>query len=294
MSRKKRSRSYNPLIRQKKIFFFIFEVQDLGFTFFRKNSGTGLPATAATRNKEQTLNEEISKLIDLQEIDSEIAGFNREIQDRQQEIADREQSIADKETAIEECLARTAELEQKKRDVTAEHEDAGARIKERQNKMMQVQTSREHQALLKEIEESKKLLKETEEQMLAIMEQIEEKTREAEELKNLCQGEKELLNQELDKVKKAIRKIESRRKSVTKKRDELAAELQGAILKRYNMLLSKRDGLAVVQAIDGVCQGCFMSIPPQQFNEVRKGSKMNLCPTCQRILYFKEEETVEA
>ncbi len=30
VSRKKRLRSYNPLIRQKKIFFFIFEVQNLG------------------------------------------------------------------------------------------------------------------------------------------------------------------------------------------------------------------------------------------------------------------------
>ena len=29
-----------------------------------------------------------------------------------------------------------------------------------------------------------------------------------------------------------------------------------------------------------------MTIPPQQDNEVRKGGKMNFCPTCQRILYF--------
>ena len=59
------------------------------------------------------------------------------------------------------------------------------------------------------------------------------------------------------------------------------------------MLLSKRAGLAVVRTVDGVCQGCYMSIPPQQFNEVRKGDRLMACPTCQRMLYFQEEEESE-
>jgi predicted nucleic acid-binding Zn-ribbon protein len=33
-----------------------------------------------------------------------------------------------------------------------------------------------------------------------------------------------------------------------------------------------------------------MAIPPQQFNEIRKGERLHLCPTCQRILYYREEE----
>jgi len=56
------------------------------------------------------------------------------------------------------------------------------------------------------------------------------------------------------------------------------------------MLLTKRDGLAVVPINDSVCQGCYMALPPQQVNEVRKADKLNLCPTCQRILYYKEPE----
>lgn len=240
------------------------------------------------------MKEEIQKLIDLQEIDSEIAGFDTAIASKEQILVDREQSIEEKTAAIAACHEKTESLLQLQRETAAENEDAGGRIKDRQNKMMQVQTSREHQALLKEIEENKRLLKETEEKGLLIMEQIEAVQAEAEELENLCSGEKKLLEEEKTDVEKEIKKIDANRKKVNGKRETLAEELKAVSLKRYNMLLKKRDGLAVVPAIDSVCQGCFMTIPPQQFNEIRKGDKLNLCPNCQRILYYrvKEEEVV--
>ena len=179
-------------------------------------------------------------------------------------------------------------------DLKADLEDAQARIKDRQNKMMQVQTSREHQALLKEIEDNKRLMKENEEKLLTIMEQIEQLENEAAELKKLCSGEKKLLEEQKEEVEKAVKKINTRKKTVINKRDELAPELRPGTLKRYDMLRRKRNGSAVVQTVNAVCQGCFMAIPPQQFNEVRKGDKLNFCPTCQRILYFMEEESETA
>jgi len=185
-------------------------------------------------------------------------------------------------------------LQEKKRTIEIENEDASARIKDRQNKMMQVQTSREHQALLKEIEDNKRLVKESEEQLLAIMEEIEKTEGEAVELENLLSGEEELLAEETKNVAKKIKKIQTRRKTVAKKRDKLADELKAPLLKRYNMLLAKRAGLAVVKTVDGVCQGCFMTMPPQQYNEVRKGDTLQICPTCQRLLYYQTEECEEA
>ena len=58
-------------------------------------------------------------------------------------------------------------------------------------------------------------------------------------------------------------------------------------------LLLGHDELASAsgeQIYQHVCQGCHMTLPPQQVNEVRRADKLNLCPTCQRILYIKEQE----
>lgn len=236
------------------------------------------------------MNEDISKLIALQEVDFEIAGFDRQVHEKEQLIANRIQAIEDKEVKISQCAARSEELQQKQTDIKTELEEAQALIKERQNKMMLVQTSREHQALLKEIEDNKKLIKDCEEKLLEVMQQIENLDKEAEELKNLCKGEKEILDEETDRIKQEIEDVNNRKATIKEKRITLSGDLKGNILKRYDLLLTRKSGAAVVKTVDGVCQGCYMTIPPQQFNQVRKGDSMNFCPSCQRILYYKAEE----
>ncbi len=240
------------------------------------------------------MKEEIFKLIKLQAIDSEIAGFDNAIAKHRAIIADREQAIAEKQESIAAFRTKIELLNQKQRETKSEHDDAGVRVKDRQNKMMQVQTSREHQALLKEIEESKKTVKESEERTLQFLEQIEQLEQEVANLENLCAGEQQLLAEAVENVDKEILHIEETRKTVVSQRDTEAAELQGPYLKRYSMLLAKRDGLAVVAVSDSVCQGCYMTLPPQQVIEVRRSDKLKLCPTGQRILYFQEVTVDEA
>ena len=236
------------------------------------------------------MKEEILKLIKLQAIDSEIAGFDSTIAKQQAIIVGRENAIVEKQEAITAFRGKIELLNQKQRETKAEHDDAGIRVKDRQNKMMQVQTSREHQALLKEIEENKKLLKETEDRLLLFIEQIEQLEQEVVTLENLCSGEQQLLTEAIETVEKEIKRIEVSKKAVVMQREKEAGVIQASYLKRYTMLLNKRDRIAVVAINDNVCQGCYMGLPPQQVIEVRKADKMNLCPTCQRILYYKEQE----
>lgn len=236
------------------------------------------------------MKEEILKLIKLQAIDSEIAGFDHAVAKHRLAVAKREQAITEKQEAITHFRNKIELLNQKQLETKAEHDEAGARVKDRQNKMMQVQTSREHQALLKEIEENKRLAKETEDRILQFIEQIELLEKEVVTLENLCAAEQQLLNEEVENVDQEITRIETAKQLIVSQRDDEAAALQGPYLKRYTMLLAKRDGLAVVAVNDNVCQGCYMALPPQQVIEVRKAEKFNLCPTCQRILYYKEAE----
>jgi len=56
------------------------------------------------------------------------------------------------------------------------------------------------------------------------------------------------------------------------------------------MIFSRRGGLAVVEVRGGICQGCRMHVPPQLFNEIQRNlERVFVCPSCQRILYFRVE-----
>jgi predicted nucleic acid-binding Zn-ribbon protein len=52
-------------------------------------------------------------------------------------------------------------------------------------------------------------------------------------------------------------------------------------------MLSK-GGIAMAEARGESCSGCYMSIPPQVFVNVKKNESIISCPQCGRLLYVKE------
>ena len=168
--------------------------------------------------------------------------------------------------------------------------DKIALVKERQSKMMQVQTSREQTALLKEIEDAKKSAKENEEKIVTIMEKVENLTTEVTEEKNVLKTEKNLVAEETEKVRGTIEQINKGKKTKLNKRDKQAQNLDKSVIRKYDILRERRNGLAIVNVLKGVCQGCFMNLPPQQYNTLLRGDKILDCPSCQRMIYHQELE----
>ena len=166
--------------------------------------------------------------------------------------------------------------------------DKIARVKERQSKMMQVQTSREQTALLKEIEDAKRNVKENEEKIVSIMEQVEKLSAEMGEEKNLLKAEKKLVDKEKGKVKSAIDGLSKGKKTKINKRDKQAQAVNGSMIQKYELLRERRNGLAIVNVLDGVCQGCFMNLPPQKYNMLLRGDQILECPSCQRLIYHQD------
>ena len=77
-------------------------------------------------------------------------------------------------------------------------------------------------------------------------------------------------------------------------REAIASRLSVSVRKKYEQIFSKRGGIPVVEIRRGSCQGCNMTIPPQLCIEVRKSQDLHLCPSCHRILFWREETTVAA
>jgi len=239
------------------------------------------------------LNEEIKQLTELQVIDLEIAMFDAEISSEQEVLAKSEKAFNERQESIIELKGKIEAAEATRRELEAELSDETSRIKERQSKMMQVQTNREYQSLLKEIEDGKKNMKEKEEEIVSLMETSEANSKIMAEQESLTSDEKESLDEGSEKTKKLVAKIGRKKKKIVKKRNVMAKDINAADLRMYDILRTRRNGKAVVGVISGVCQGCFMSIPPQHFNNILRGDRMLSCPTCQRILFHDPESTEE-
>lgn len=237
------------------------------------------------------MNEHIDQLIALQGIDLEIDQIENEIKAEQNALDQRISALAGKEVLIGELQEQIVSLEKERRTLEAEVADKMAHVKDRQSKMMQVQTGREQTALLKEIEDGKKSAKEIEEKIVAIMEEVEKLGLQINEEKNLLKGEKELVAEETVKVRNIIETINKGKKEKDALRQQQAQGIKVNVLRKYSTLRERRNGLAVVNVLQGVCQGCFMSIPPQKYNQLLKGDQIFDCPTCQRIIYHRPENS---
>lgn len=233
--------------------------------------------------------EAIKKLTELQVVDLKIAKLDAEKKSEQVEIDRRVKSLEERKASIVELEERMAGIEARRRGLDAELIDELGRIKERQSKMMQVQTNREYQSLLKEIEDGKKHNKDREDEVIQLAEQHDALAKILAEQIKLCGQEEEALAADSKEQEKNASDLGDKKAVILQKREAMAKGIDPGMLRKYDLIRQRRNGMAVAGVTNGVCQGCFMSIPPQLFNEIIRGDKLIACPTCQRIMYHLEQ-----
>ena len=233
------------------------------------------------------MREEITRLMSLQTIDREL----RELEESLSSVAGRVEELR------RECQEYQAELDR----LTAEEQESGlarrrlekelaegeARIRNKRMRLNQVRNDKEMQALAAEVESLKENNQRLEADMLAQMEGAEPRGPRIDELQQLVEQKVA----EVAAVEKDIAaQMEDLKVSISKQRvdrDLMARDIAAPLLQRYQMIFSRRGGVAVIEAKGGTCQGCRMRLPPQLYNELQKHLQIHYCPNCSRILYFE-------
>ncbi|MEA1934050.1 MAG: C4-type zinc ribbon domain-containing protein [Thermodesulfobacteriota bacterium] len=231
----------------------------------------------------------ISKIVELQVIDLDVRKLDQEMAEGYSELEKRK-SVIDEQRAAIELIAdkiEAAEIQQSK--LQTDLEDETARVKDRQGKVMSIQNNREYQCLMKEIEDGKRANKQREDEIIQLLELVESFKAKLDEQVAVNKTEEKLLAVEQANVDKIAKEINAKKSSMVKARAQKAKEIEQKILKKYDMLLERRDGIGIAGVTQGVCQGCHMNIPPQLFNDLLKEDKFYFCPTCNRIIYHLPE-----
>ncbi len=239
------------------------------------------------------MREQIEILASLQNVDREIKDKTIAKKALTDEIEKRENEIGLKRREAAQLKAEWSEKEKLRREKDAQLQDEGRKATDKRMRMTRIKNIRELQALQHEVDQIKMQNSLIEEELIAIMEDLEtraaalhEREEEVKTLEQAWGAEKAALEAQVAEIDKAIAEIQSGRQTI-------ASQLGGDLIGRYEMIFQRRGGTAVVGVTDGICQGCYMNIPPQLANEIRKNERLNLCPSCHRILYYKPAESTE-
>lgn len=201
-----------------------------------------------------------------------------------------EDQLAEVRNKIEREKEIVEELEKERRKKEKELEGEKEKIKKLEVKLYDVKTNKEYQALLKEIESAKEANDRTEEDVLVLMDKVEDLRKDYENSQlELGRLEKESVA-EKTVIEKETRSMDEIIAKLTTERDNLLSIVSDNLRTTYNILREKRGGIAVTNVRNGVCLGCNMNIPPQLFIEVTKNKQLIQCPSCNRILFFREHD----
>ncbi|HDD45223.1 MAG TPA: hypothetical protein ENG63_10265 [Candidatus Desulfofervidus auxilii] len=233
------------------------------------------------------MREILLNLIKLQDLDLQIKKINQTLETEPEILSNIKEKLTEAKKELEDAKNILAEKEKVKKDAEWELEDTEARIKKSKQKMMEVKTNKEYQALLVEIEELKKIASEWEEKIIIALDEIEEaKKVVAEKEEKVKELEKRLIEAQ-KRLEISFTNLKKELLDLRKKREEMVKYIPKEILQRYDFIRQHRNGQAVVAVNDGVCEGCHMHIPPQNYNELLRVDKLMTCPSCQRIIYWK-------
>jgi len=233
--------------------------------------------------------DQLRLLVTLQELELSIQRLEEAIAAKPREL----EALTKRRDAVQaRLLTRSTELDEvdkQRRRLEAEITQEQYNLQKAQRKLLEIKTNKEYAAMLTEIELIKQKISGYEDTVLQGMELAES-------------GKGELQDIERQRTQEELGLAEGRRKNeadlgilqqlLAEKRDGREAairQLDRPLVDLYLRLLSARKGLAVVAIKNGACQGCFLNIPPQLVQEVRRNDRVLTCSHCHRILYWSAE-----
>lgn len=230
---------------------------------------------------------DLAQVVDLQDLDLEIAGLQREVQRIPREVADGEQLLNSSRGAWDQARERLAALEQLRRRKERELEDVTAEQRKRQGRLFEIKTNQEYAAVLKEIEGLKERRSKLEDEILGTFDDIEAAQSAVRDESARFQEREKIFQQERTTKEGELRRLQGELERLQEERRRQANRVEASLLQTYQRLLRSRGGLAVVPVKDGSCLGCHVALTPQTYNELRTGEVFVSCANCQRILYWK-------
>jgi len=231
----------------------------------------------------------LDRLVHLQETDEKIVAFQKEEEDIPQKIQKKQKTVGLLEEEHNQIRTTLNEIEKQISDLNIELDEVKDHQRRCQARALAVKTQREYQAVQRESEIAKKRRGELEAQIKEFLEEKEVIQDSYLDVESRIGDQAKTLKKERSEADSRLKKIQGEREGLEKTRAVEASLIDPVLLSKYQKVFERYRGKGVVLVSGGVCNGCFMTIPPQLYNQVLAQGGVHQCPNCSRIIYVDQE-----
>lgn len=232
--------------------------------------------------------EQLVALAKIADIDAEALRADTELRDIPLRI---DALLADVKKLGELLAAEKLQLADADRLLGAQEEEIGNQsqsLAKSKAKGARVRNTREADAVDRELETIRRLMKDRETERDTLREAISKRRLSVEKHEREFGELEKYAAEEREKADARLAELNAARDKVLAGRSTLAAKVPADVLRRYEMIRAKRQGIGVAAIKEGSCSGCFVVLTPQQVIAIQRAEEFAQCPRCQRILYSPE------
>lgn len=237
------------------------------------------------------LREQLKALEHLQELDLKIDQLKKTKGGMPAALKALEDALAKAKAQVDTKKAASAEIEKNLRQSRAALEINNDRLGRSNARLEGVQNSNEFTAVNKEIEQLKKFATSLDEQIKKADQELQSVTKEIDALTEKQVKAQEERDAQAGALSAEGGKVDEQIGKLTAERAQFTVKVEVRTLAQYDRVRGARAGLGIAPAIAGRCKACNIMIPPQQFNELCKGTTLHSCPSCYRILFVSESQS---
>ncbi|HXJ78546.1 MAG TPA: C4-type zinc ribbon domain-containing protein [Candidatus Methylomirabilis sp.] len=229
---------------------------------------------------------QLRTLIDLQALDTRIAGLEGDLTRLPRELDAVHASVDEAKKAVEEAKVRLETARKNQRAKEKDLDDNRLKRQKYEGQLYQVKTNKEYSAVLAEIEDVKQEKARIEEEILGWMEQQERAAADVKDAEGRFKAREADGRSEEAHLAEKIRSAQADLGLVRSERAQVAKELPPSVLVDYDRILRHR-GVAIVEVTKpNFCGGCHVTMTPQRLQELRQQNTLIHCESCGRYLYW--------
>lgn len=233
------------------------------------------------------MKEQLLLLLRLQAIDTRVREVRASMLALPQKLEADKQTLAKLEAMIEQEKNRLAETDAWRREQERQVAIEDEAIWKAKQKQQAARGAKDYTAANREVDNKRRSKADREDEVLKVLDVLEKARAELSAHEQDVAKLREHVEAEERRIAEQAGELETEIANRSIGRDELVAQIDPTIMKRYQPLI-ERKGLGIVPVDQGVCQGCNMSVPPQLNNVLARFDSLETCPRCRRILYRRE------
>ncbi len=234
---------------------------------------------------------QIELLVQLQQVDQTLRANTQTVESGQARVGELDEAYRAKAAATDQARIEANALSARQRDLEEKLAASEARMKDRRMRITRIRNDKELGLAKREVELLKDEITGLEAELQQVYEQVEAATTALAGLEGELKALAEAREAEAVALKDTIARLGDDIERDRARRQSLIETVDAELRRRYEMILSRRGGLAVVAVRDGTCQGCRMRGPPQLYNQIQRNDQVILCPSCQRMLHWQPEQS---